>query len=115
MDWHQGNAENDRDEKGWILGYFATGERSANYSKDVEIKWSDHAPGDGQGEWQESAGTSISVLVAGAMDIHFADGTASLRSRGDYALWQPGVKHRWSASQDTTIITIRWPSGPPKA
>jgi hypothetical protein len=71
---------------GGIIGHFATGERAANYSQDVEIKWSDHAAGDAQDEWQESLGTSVSILVAGSMTISFADGEATLSRPGDYVM-----------------------------
>jgi hypothetical protein len=46
MNWHQGNATQDRDEKGWLIGFFASGEQGANHSEDVEIKWADHSSGD---------------------------------------------------------------------
>ena len=112
MNWHQGNATQDRDEKGWLIGFFATGEQGVNYSEEVEIKWSDHTAGDVQMEWEESQGTSVSILVSGEMHIHFPDGTAVLREQGDYVRWEPGVNHRFSTPMEARVITVRWPSRP---
>ena len=112
MDWHQGNATNDRDEKGWLIGFFATGERGFNHSEDVEIKWSDHSSGDVQMEWEKSQGTSVSILISGEMHIHFTDGTAELREQGDYVLWGPQVDHRFSTPEQARVLTVRWPSRP---
>jgi hypothetical protein len=112
--WHTGYAAHDRDDNGWLIGHFATGARGANFSRDVEIKWSDHAAGDAQDEWQETPGTSVSILVAGYMTISFKDGEAILAEQGDYVLGGPLVSHRWRAEKTTTIITIRWPSLPPE-
>jgi hypothetical protein len=52
------------------------------------------------------------VLVRGAIRLFFAGGREALLSRpGDYALWPPGLAHRWTVEQDDTIIlTVRWPS-----
>ena len=34
-----------------------------------------------------------------------------LEQPGDYALWAPGVAHRWTIEQDDTVVmTVRWPS-----
>ena len=110
MFWHQGNAVIDRDARGWFFGHFAVGERSLNYSSAVELKWSDHSPGDAQVEWQASKSTSVSILISGGMDIAFRDGVAKLRRQGDYAHWAPMVEHRWEAILPSRILTIRWPS-----
>jgi hypothetical protein len=112
--WHVGQATEDRDERGWLVGHFVSERMRANHSEDVEIKWSNHVSGDFQEEWQASRGTSITILVQGAMDLSFKEGIARLRKQGDYAMWQPGVMHRWKSVEPTTVITIRWPSLSPQ-
>ncbi|GAA3628706.1 hypothetical protein GCM10022223_52710 [Kineosporia mesophila] len=112
MDWHQGNATDDRDQKGWLIGFFATGDQGVNYSEDVEIKWSDHRAGDVQTDWEKSQGTSVGILISGRMRIHFNDGTADLDEQGDYVRFGPGVDHRFSTPTGGRLITVRWPSRP---
>jgi quercetin dioxygenase-like cupin family protein len=114
MDWRRGYAPEDGDSRGWFVGHFVSTERKLNHSEAVEVKWSTHAPGDRQIEWQSSSGTSLTILVKGAMHIQFHDGTANLRRQGDYVMWPAGVAHRWRSIDDTTVITIRWPSLPPE-
>lgn len=112
MNWHQGNATNDRDEKNWLIGFFATGDGGVNYSEDVEIKWADHTSGDVQTGWEKSQGTSVAILISGELDLHFTDGTADLREQGDYVRFGPGVDHRFSTRSGGRLITVRWPSRP---
>jgi quercetin dioxygenase-like cupin family protein len=52
------------------------------------------------------------VLVRGSIRLFFASGDeALLVDPGDYALWPPGVAHRWEIEQeDTIVLTVRWPS-----
>jgi hypothetical protein len=34
-----------------------------------------------------------------------------LERAGDYALWPPGIAHRWRIElPDTIVLTVRWPS-----
>ena len=64
-------------------------------------------------DWGLSAeATSLSLVVSGCIRLFFATGEEALLSRrGDYALWAPGVAHRWEIeADDTVVLTIRWPS-----
>lgn len=109
MLWHQGNAIDDRDEKGWFFGHFVQ-ECSPNHSTDIELKFADHKAGDAQPEWQKSVGSSIGILITGEMHVAFRNGVAKLHRQGDYVHWAPNVEHRWRAVLPTRILTIRWPS-----
>jgi quercetin dioxygenase-like cupin family protein len=55
---------------------------------------------------------SLSLLVSGCIHLFFATGEEALLERpGDYALWAPGVAHRWEIEADgTVVLTVRWPS-----
>ncbi len=108
--WERGNATEDRDDKGWILGQFVPDTDSLTHTGDVEIKWADHAPGQSQSEWQSASGTSISILISGAITVSFHDGSVDLTRQGDYVMWPAGVEHRWHTSQATRVLTVRWPS-----
>jgi hypothetical protein len=59
--------------------------------------------------------TSLSMLVGpGRFEIGFCDGGrwqhVVLEEEGDYALWAPGVGHRWLASRESTVFTVRCPA-----
>ena len=57
---------------------------------------------------------TVSKVVNGRTDVAAATRSrveALLAEPGDYALWPPGVAHRWRIEQDDTIVlTVRWPS-----
>jgi quercetin dioxygenase-like cupin family protein len=99
--------------RGWFIGNFVASELGLRASDQVEIKWGTHRQGERRGAWAVSRqATSMSLLVRGAIRIFFEDGSEALLSEpGDYALWAPGVAHRWVIEQDETVIlTVRWPS-----
>jgi hypothetical protein len=82
-------------------------------TSDVEVKWGTHALGEVRPEWGASdVATTLSVLVRGCIRLLFDDGREALLDEpGDYALWAPGVAHRWTIEQDDTVVmTVRWPS-----
>ena len=101
--------------RGWFVGHFIPPEKGLPSTSDVEVKWGTHAFGERRPEWGSSdVATTLSVLVRGCIRIAFDDGgEALLDEPGDYALWSPGVAHRWSIEQDDTVVlTVRWPSAP---
>ena len=114
MSWHQGNADVDgADDGGWFLGHFFAGRVPALTSDDVEVKWSRLSAGSRDDEWTDpEPQTSLCVLVAGSQRLRFREGEVVLAKPGDYVIWFPGEEHTWesSASEETTTITIRWPS-----
>ena len=112
MTWATGNANLDGQPSGWFVGAFVKDESSLRHTQDVEIKWRHHEKGEQQAEWEDSEGTSVSVLVSGQFRIIFESGQSDLLQQGDYAIWAPGVPHRSVALDDSVILTVRWPSIP---
>jgi mannose-6-phosphate isomerase-like protein (cupin superfamily) len=110
----QGNAGVDSQEfRGWFVGDFIPDEFGVRSSTDVEIKWGIHEPGEGQDGWTANrTATTISILVEGRDRIIFPDGEVILEQAGDYAIWGPGVPHRWRAIDRCVVISVRWPSTP---
>jgi hypothetical protein len=90
----------------------------------LALKWFAHSPADPP-EWGEgkplSTGRTVSLLAgAGAFELWFArrgeaggsDGSAEvsvlLEEPGDFALWGPGLTHRWRVWQPSLVVTLRW-------
>jgi hypothetical protein len=99
--------------RGWFIGHFVPPELGLRSTDAVEVKWGMHPLGETRIEWGSSDhATSLSLLVRGAIRLVFADGREALLDEpGDYALWGPGVAHRWHIEQDDTVVlTVRWPS-----
>ena len=110
-----GNASTDAAPfRGWFIGHFVPPELGLRHTTDVEVKWGIHPLGETRADWGSSAtATSMSLLVRGAIRLYFADGQETLLEQpGDYAVWAPGVAHRWRIEDDETVVmTVRWPSG----
>jgi hypothetical protein len=109
-----GNAGRDADGfRGWFVGHFIPPELGVRSTEAVEVKWGTHPLGESRLAWATSqTATSLSLLVRGCIRIFFGDGQeAVLTEPGDYALWPPGIAHRWRIEQDQTVVlTVRWPS-----
>ena len=113
--WYAGNANDDASEyRGWLLGHFIDAADSGPRSTEaLEIKWGIHPAGDTRAEW--TAGderTAMILLVAGQFRLDLTVGSITLKRQGDYVVARPGIDHSWHAEQDSTVITIRWPSTP---
>jgi hypothetical protein len=61
----------------------------------------------------ETANT-MSLLVRGGFHLEFPSHgrSVTLARAGDYAIWSPGVSHRWRVLENAVVVTIRWPSRP---
>ncbi len=106
-----GNAQRDgAPYRGWILGHFMPS--GPSQSDAVEVKWGTHAFGETRANWAVShQATTLSLLVTGSIRLFFEDREEVLSEPGEYALWGPGVAHRWRIeADDTVILTVRWPS-----
>ena len=99
--------------RGWFVGHFIPPDLGLRSTSDVEVKWGTHALGERRHDWGAStSATTLSVLVRGRIRLVFDDGREALLDEpGDYALWAPGIAHRWTIEQDDTVVlTVRWPS-----
>jgi hypothetical protein len=109
---YKGNAVLDgTDTRGWIIGHFMP-EGDLRKNKDVEIKWGQRKAGEERDKWVKSEHrTTVCILVSGKVVLEFSDrDPVTLQSSGDYVMWGPGVLHSRYAIEDSTTITIRWPS-----
>ncbi|HEY1291501.1 MAG TPA: signal peptidase I [Chloroflexota bacterium] len=106
-------ARDDHALRGWFVGHFIPPDLGLRSTSDVEVKWGTHALGESRSDWGSTAhATTLSVLVRGRIRLVFDDGREALLDEpGDYALWAPGVAHRWTIEEDDTVVlTVRWPS-----
>lgn len=112
MDLVTGNAALDGSAyRGWFVGHFMPDGLPCTDA--VEVKWGVHALDEVRPSWAVSAeATTLSVVVRGSIRLYFEDGAEALLCEpGDYALWPPGLAHRWRIEEDNTVIvTLRWPS-----
>jgi hypothetical protein len=114
--WARGHAEGNAalesvDFRGWVVGHFVPEQMENRATSAVEIKWGAHQPGDAQEVWSfNKSATTMSLLIRGRDEITFPDKRVVLQKEGDYAIWEPGVPHKWRALDDCLVITIRWPS-----
>jgi hypothetical protein len=112
-DRYTGNANDDAPaERGWLLGHFINPTDSVKNTDAVEVKWGVHPAGEARAAWAKDDRTTMVLLVTGRFQIQFTDAELSLERQGDYLVWGPGTEHTWRAEEDSTVITVRWPSIP---
>jgi hypothetical protein len=98
---------------GWFLGHFITSTDDPRSTPLLEVKWGIHKAGDGRTQWATNVeATTLSILINGRFRLQFPEQEFVLSREGDYVLWCPGVPHYWSAEEDSTVVTVRWPSKP---
>jgi hypothetical protein len=111
-----GNAEVDGATfRGWIVGHFIPEALGPRSSQAVEIKWGVHRRDETRQAWAATThATTLSMLIRGSIRLFFRPtGETLLCQPGDYAVWGPGVAHRWRIEDDDTVVlTVRWPSRP---
>ena len=100
---------------GWFVGQFVPAELGLRHQTDVELKWGIHPDGEKRPEpWANRNGTTISVLIEGALKMTFhvdgAEQEVTLRTKGDYVAFGPDVVHSWEAVGDTIVLSVRFPS-----
>jgi quercetin dioxygenase-like cupin family protein len=112
--WYSGNAAEDgRENRGWLLGHFIDPDKGVRSSKDVEVKWGIHPPGDKRAGWTaDDQRTTLVLLVEGKFRIDLTERSVTLARQGDYAVWGPGIDHSWEAISPSVVVTVRWPSSP---
>lgn len=106
-----GNAQKEGTMRGgWFIGHFMP-DNDPRSTSDLEVKWAVHPAGDGRREWAMNAeATTLSILISGRFRLQFPEEEIVLSHQGDYVLWCPGTLHTWVAEEDSTILTVRWPS-----
>lgn len=100
---------------GWFVGHFVDRALGLRHSDEVEVKWGVHRAGETKSAYgANDTAKTLSILVSGRFLLEFPDRdeTARLERPGDYALWPPGLWHRWTALDDAVVLTVRWPSRP---
>jgi hypothetical protein len=101
--------------RGWFVGHFLTPASGPAATDMVEVKWGVHAAGETKAApGVNRTATTMSLLVSGRFRLDFPSHGRSitLARPGDYAVWAPGVSHRWRVLEDAVVITVRWPSRP---
>lgn len=99
--------------RGWIVGHFVK-EPSLRATDDIEIKVGIHKTGKFTG-WKSQPGKkSITFLLSGKFLVQIRSGlktdSFTLRSPGDFVIWEDKREHRWKALTKAAVITVRWPS-----
>ncbi|MGI8502670.1 MAG: signal peptidase I [Hassallia sp.] len=107
-----GNANTEAAKRsGWFLGHFITPIDDPRSTHDLEVKWGIHKAGDCRTESASNIhATTIAIIIQGKFCLKFPDQDILLQHAGDYALWRPGIAHTWVAQEDSTVLTVRWPS-----
>lgn len=96
---------------GWVMGHFLTPTDDPRSTPLLEVKWGVHKAGESRQQWAMNVeATTLSILIKGRFRLQFPEQQVILCHEGDYVLWLPGVPHTWSAEEDSTILTVRWPS-----
>ncbi len=104
----KGNAA-DVAQRGWFIGHFVD-PSSVRSTEDVEVKWAFHPKGDVRESWADATTCPcINILITGRTITSFPDTEAELSKPGDYVIWQ-NVPHTFKALEDSTVLTVRWPS-----
>ncbi len=114
-DWHTGNAADEAGQyRGWLLGHFIdAADGTVRKTNALEVKWGIHPAGQKRHQWTEGEDRStLVIMVSGRFRVDLSVGPVELNRPGDYVTWGPGIEHSWQAEEDTTVITVRWPSVP---
>jgi hypothetical protein len=109
---YTGNAKIDGEERrGWILGHFMP-VGDIRRSKDVEIRWAIHEPGERRAQWvTEEQRTTAIILISGRFRVELPGQYVVLAQQGDYVVFH-GISHSWEAETNCIVLGIRWPSVP---
>jgi len=105
------NAFDENCERGWVLGHF-TKIPELN-TQDLEVQFVKlQASSEKNGISKQKKAKTLSLLVSGKMEIYFKDETVRLEKEGDFVIFDKGVDHSWKVLEDSTILSVRWPSLP---
>ena len=110
-----GNAAQAAETRGWFLGHFVPGAANPLRSDDLELKWFTHRKGETRTEWAPpSAVRTLNLLIRGSFVLVFPDQEVALQREGDFVLFGPDVAHSYRSVEESLVLTVRWPSVPPR-
>ena len=109
-----GNAYTDRNDRQWLIGSFIDASKGLRKQSDIEVMWSTLKKGDEKGKWTKSTkAPTLTILIKGKFSNIFPGSDERLLEKeGDYIIYPPETPHTWKALEDSTMLTIRWPSAP---
>ena len=100
--------------RGWFLGHFIEAGRR-QHSEELELKWFTHARGETRSDWSPASPVrTLNLLVRGRFVLLFPDREVCLAREGDFVLFGPGVPHSYRSEEESVVLTVRWPSRPPR-
>lgn len=102
------------EKRGWFLGHFMDNS-SLLHSQDIEMKWGVHQKGESFHTVRANkTAKTIAILISGNVSLSFPDEnkTILLDQAGDFTMWNAGVFHVVEILEDSTLLTVRWPSVP---
>jgi len=111
-----GNLNNqvNSEHKGWFIGHFMEKD-SIFHSDDFEIRWAVHSKGEKKSIVKANKiAKTISILIKGKIILRFPkdNNEIVLSKEGDYVYWDKNIYHTSEIIEDSTVLTIRWPSIP---
>lgn len=112
-----GNLEEQRkthpEKKGWFIGHFLN-PNSVFHNNNFEVKWNTHPKGKKKTVSSNKIAKSIAILISGKFILKFPEENKEviLSKSGDYVFWNTKTPHTTEAIEESTILTIRWPSIP---
>lgn len=106
------NTKESKLNKGWFIGHFIENNEFFK-TQDFEVAWKVHKKGDkNESIAKNKIAKTLSVLIKGKCLWTFPEKNNQiiLENEGDYIFWDSGIAHSWEILEDSTILTIRWPS-----
>ncbi|MFT4308115.1 MAG: signal peptidase I [Candidatus Woesearchaeota archaeon] len=98
----------DPEGRGWFIGRFME-EPYATHA--FEAKWATHEKGSRRTPSANDAKT-MCILISGSFVLRFPDKNTEtiLNEQGAFVWWDANVLHTYEALEESTVLTIRWPS-----
>jgi hypothetical protein len=106
-----GNLDENKERRGWFIGHFI--DNPAFTSKDFEVRWGVHPKGEKKARVAANkTAKTMSILIKGKFTLKFPkdDKEIVMAKTGDFVFWDAKVYHSSEALEDSTVLTIRWPS-----
>jgi len=108
------NKQSDSDKRGWFIGHFIESDNLFK-NNEFEVNWGVHSKNEKKSQaTANKIAKTLSILIKGKLVLKFQEDNKEivLAKVGDYVFWDANVFHTWEALEDSTTLTIRWPSIP---